>query len=249
MSIGQVEPLDYAERWLHDGLSVIASPGGFLSVEVDMSNAVSLRQRMKDNGTPVTYTHLIVQATAKALSDHPELHVLIAGYKRLNPENVDICLSVAGESAVTPVLLIKNAGNKSLMEIASEVRDGAAKVQQEDKKLHDALRRWGWLLPTGFLRRGLLRFLLKRISYCSRVSGTFQVTLVPSVDYFVPFLFNTAAVLAGGKVRDRVISVDGQIVSRPILSLTCCHSHKIWNGMNTALFLNAVKNHLERETA
>ena len=39
--------------------------------------------------------------------------------------------------------------------------------------------------------------------------------------------------------------MDGKAVVRPTMALTCCNSHKIWNGMNTALFLNCVKEKLE----
>ena len=242
---GRVERLDFAERWLHDGLRLIEFPGGLLSVEVDMSKAVAFRQRMKESGSPVTYTHLIVLAAARVLAEHPELHRLVAGTKRLTPDCVDICLSVAGDGVVTPVVLVRDAANKDLPEIAREVREGAVRAKAEDEKMRAILRRWGWLVPAGVLRRALLRFLRSRLSYCRRVSGTFQISLIPSVDLFTPFLFNTAAVLAAGRVRDRVVAVDGKAVVRPTMALTCCNSHKIWNGMNTALFLNCVKEKLE----
>jgi pyruvate dehydrogenase E2 component (dihydrolipoamide acetyltransferase) len=249
MGTGRVERLDFAERWLRDGLGVIDPPGGLITVEVDMSNAIALKRRMKEVGTPITYTHLIVHATARALTDHPELHRLVAGSKRLFPDSVDICLSLAGDAVVTPVLMIKHAGNKSLAEIAAQVRECAAEAQRQDRRLTEVLRRWGWIAPLGIVRRALLRFLLGQLWYRRRASGTFQVTVIPSVDLFAPFLFNTAAALSAGRVHDRVVPVDGRIEIRPMLVLACCIDHKVWNGMDAAKFLNGVKSNLEREIA
>jgi pyruvate dehydrogenase E2 component (dihydrolipoamide acetyltransferase) len=249
MGTGRVERLDYAERWLRDGLRVVDPPGGLVTIEVDMSNALALKRRMKETGTPITYTHLIVHATARALTEHQELHRLVAGNKRLFPDSVDICLSVAGEAVVTPVLIIKDAGNKSLAEIAAHVRECAVEAQRQDRRFAEILRRWGWIAPLGIVRRVLVRFLMGRLWYRRRASGTFQVTVISSVDLSAPFLFNTAAALGAGGVRDRVVPIDGRIEIRPMLVLACCIDHKVWNGMDAAKFLNSVKSNLEREIA
>ena len=249
MQRGRVEKLDYAERWLRDGLRVVDPPGGLLTLEVDMSDAARVKKTMQEVGAPVTYTHLIVHATARALRDAPRIHRLVAGNRRLFPDDIDICLSVAGESVVTPVLIIEGADQKSLAEIAAIIRNGAAEAQQQDQRLNNLLRRWGWLVPFGILRRALLRFFLQRLWYRRRASGTFQLSIIPSVDWCVPFLFNTAAAVGAGRVRDRAVAVNGRVEVRPTLVLTCCIDHKVWNGMEAAKFLDGVKMHLERGTA
>jgi pyruvate dehydrogenase E2 component (dihydrolipoamide acetyltransferase) len=101
-------------------------------------------------------------------------------------------------------------------------------------------------VPSGFMRRALMRYLMNQLWYRRLASGTFQITVVPTVDLFVPFLFNTAAALGAGRIRDRVVAVNGHTEIRPILPLACCFDHKVWNGMDTAKFLNAVKEELER---
>jgi pyruvate dehydrogenase E2 component (dihydrolipoamide acetyltransferase) len=244
--VEQQEKLDYAERWMRDGLSVVGRPGGFLTIEVDMSEARERRNRLKDAGTAVTYTQILVAAVGSALTKHAELHRLIAGNRRLLPDTVDICVSISGDHAVTPVLIVKDAGRKSLQTIAAELRDGAAKARAEDEQRLGAIRKWGWIVPFAFLRRLLIRSLLNQLWYRRRASGTFQVTVVSTADLFVPFLFNTAAALGVGRVQDRVVPRNGQVEIRPILELACCFDHKVWNGMDTANFLNAVKAELER---
>jgi pyruvate/2-oxoglutarate dehydrogenase complex dihydrolipoamide acyltransferase (E2) component len=166
-------------------------------------------------------------------SGHSDLHRLVAGSKRLIPNTVDLCLSIAGDGAVTPVLIIKDAGGKNLEVIADEVRARASEEQLANQRLQDKLRKWGWLLPALFLRRFLMRSLLNQLWYRRSVSGTFQLTFLPAVDLFVPFLFNTAAALSAGAVRDRVVAVNGKIELRPMLTLACCFDHK--SGMDWML--------------
>src|SRR5262245_9773910 len=114
MSLERIEKLDYSELWLSDGLRAIDPPGGFLAVEVDMSAAKILRGRMREAGTAVTYTHIVVRAVACALTKHSDLHRLVAGRKRLIPGAVDLCLSISSNNSVTPVLILKDAGRKGL---------------------------------------------------------------------------------------------------------------------------------------
>jgi pyruvate dehydrogenase E2 component (dihydrolipoamide acetyltransferase) len=68
---------------------------------------------------------------------------------------------------------------------------------------------------------------------------------VPQVDVFAPLLFNTAAALGIGRVRERVVAVDGTPAVRPMVSLTCCLDHAVWNGMDAARFLTALRRELE----
>jgi hypothetical protein len=73
-------------------------------------------------------------------------------------------------------------------------------------------------------RIGVIRFLLSRTSYRRAVSGTVQLTILGTVDQIAPFLFNTAAAIGMGEVRDRVIAVDGRPEVRPTTVLTCGRS-------------------------
>jgi pyruvate/2-oxoglutarate dehydrogenase complex dihydrolipoamide acyltransferase (E2) component len=214
-------------------------------VEVDMSQPTNLRDRMRDAGTHVTFTHILTFVVAAVLTKKPGLHRLVAGNRRLLPNTVDICVSIAGDNAVTPVLIVKDAGRKSLQTIADEFRDRAVEARAEDENRLALLRKWGWIVPFGFLRRSLIRSLLNQPWYRRQASGTFQLTVVPSVDLFVPFLFNTAAALSAGRIQDRAVARNGGIEIRPMLQLACCFNHKTWNGMDTANFLNAVKSELE----
>jgi pyruvate dehydrogenase E2 component (dihydrolipoamide acetyltransferase) len=242
----RIEKLTAAERWSRDGLRAIEHPGGVLTIDVDMSHAMASKESLNKAGNAVTYTQMLIVAVASVLTTHSALHRLIAGNRRLLPGSVDICLSISGDNALTPVLIVRDAGKKSLFEISQEVRTGAGKARSDQEERLAVLRKWGWIVPSAFLRRALIRCLMNRLWYRRLASGTFQITVVSTVDMFVPFLFNTAAALGAGRIRDRVIAVNGKSEVRPILPLACCFDHKVWNGMDTAQFLNAVKEELER---
>jgi pyruvate/2-oxoglutarate dehydrogenase complex dihydrolipoamide acyltransferase (E2) component len=246
MGQDRFERLDYAERWFRDGASVANAPGGILSSEVDMSEARVLHDAQKRSGVSVSYVHVLVRAIATVLTANPDLHQLTAGNIRLRPGTVDVCVSISTESAVTGVLVVKDAGSKTLEDISAEMRGRLDQVHGEDTAFRGLLRRWGWIVPFSLLRRAFLRWLLNRVRFRRKLSGTVQLTVIPTVDMFVPFLFNSAAVLAAGHIRERVIAVDGQPAVRPTMILTCCFDHNVWNGLDAARFLNAVKAELEK---
>ena len=243
--LNKVTTLDYAHRWLRDGLQECGRAGAFEAIEADVTVASAAIRRLKSEGTPITWTHIFVRAAAMALERNPELHQLVAGNSRLHPSTVDICLSLAGDSSVTPVLIIEDAASKDLRAIAAEVRRRTPEATEETRKMVDGLRRFGWLVPFSILRRAFIRFLLRRSWYRRKVSGTFQVSCLAQVDLFAPFLFNTAAALGVGRVRDKVVAVNGQAVVRPTVTLSCCIDHAQWNGMAAAKFLTVIREIVE----
>jgi pyruvate/2-oxoglutarate dehydrogenase complex dihydrolipoamide acyltransferase (E2) component len=241
----KITPTDYAERWLSAGLEVCGRAGGMELLDVDMTLAAETMQRFKSHGTPFTWTHLFVRATAMVLERNPDLHKLVAGNSSLRPSTVDICLSLAGDSSVTPVLIIEDAARKGLLALAAEITRRTPDATAEAQKVFGFLRRFGWLVPFAFLRRALFRSLFRNPKFRRKLSGTFQVTCVRQVDIAAPFLFNTAAALGVGRVSDRVVAFQGRAVVRPTVTLCCCLDHSQWNGMAGAQFLAGLRDVLE----
>ena len=242
------EPLDYAERWLRDGLTVLRPALSVQQIAVDMSHANEALERFRKQGIAVSSTHLLVHAAARALASNPQLHQVIAGTRRHRPDHVDIGLSVTGETFVSPVLVIENADEKSVAEIADETTRRAPEVRESDHQMIQALRLWGRLVPFGFLRRAILRTLFMSATFRRKGAGTFQVTTVP-VDWALTSSFSTAGVLVGSLVRLRVVVVDGQPAVRPMMNVTLSGDHGVWDGRAAARFLGAVKAQLEQPNA
>jgi pyruvate dehydrogenase E2 component (dihydrolipoamide acetyltransferase) len=238
------ESLDFAERWLLDGLRVLRPALSVHQSTVDMTNALARLERLRRAGVQATTTHLLVRATARALAANPGLHQIIAGTRRHRPNRVDIGLSVSGDTFVAPVLVIEGADQKSEAEIAAETTRRAPEAREADRRMLGALRRWGWLLPFGFLRRALMKCLFMSPTFRRKGAGTFQVSTVP-VDWALTSTFATAGVLVAGQVSSRVVAVDGHPAVRPMLTLTLSGDHGVWDGRAAARFLAAVKSELD----
>ena len=74
------EVLDYAERWLHDGLAVVRPSFSVIQATVDMTNANQRLDALRKQGVHATATHLLVYAaalTALACSVRPPTHTLV----------------------------------------------------------------------------------------------------------------------------------------------------------------------------
>jgi pyruvate/2-oxoglutarate dehydrogenase complex dihydrolipoamide acyltransferase (E2) component len=241
---GADESLDFAERWLRDGLHVLRPALSVLQTTVDMTNATRRLEELRRQGVQATATHLLVHAAAQALAANASVHQLIAGNRRHRPARVDIGLSVTGETFVAPVLVIEGADQKTVAEIAAETARRAPEAREADERMLRALRQWGWLVPFGFLRRTLLRLFFTSPAFRRKGAGTFQVSTVP-MDWALTSTFATAGVLIGGQVRQRVVVVDGQPAVRPVMVITLSGDHGVWDGRAAARFLSAVKSALE----
>jgi pyruvate/2-oxoglutarate dehydrogenase complex dihydrolipoamide acyltransferase (E2) component len=239
--------LDYAERWMRDGLRALRPAGvGAYQVTVDMSNALRRLDAHRRQGVLATPTHLLVRATARALAANADLHQMIAGERRHYPDRVDIGLSISGEIFVDPVLVIEGADKKTVPEIAAEIARRVPEVQQADRQMLQMLRRWGWIVPFGVLRRALLRVLFASSTFRRKGVGTFQVS-TSSVDWVFGSVFSTAGLLIGGEVRSQVIVKEGQPFVCPVMKLTLCSDHGVWDGRAASRFLVAVQTDLESE--
>ena len=242
----EYESLDYAERWLRDGLSVVRPSFSVAQTTVDMTQATGRLEELRQQGVQATSAHLLVYAAARALSANRNLHQIVAGNTRHHPTHVDIGLSITGESFVAPVLVIERAEEKSVADIVHEVATRAPEVRRADQEMQRLLRNWGWLAPFGFIRRAILRILFRRSTFRRKGVGTFQVSTVPA-DWALSSVFSTAGVLIGGQTRMRVIAVDGQAEVRPTMMLTLCGDHGVWDGRASVRVLAAVKSELEGE--
>src|SRR5262249_4707030 len=144
-----VSKVDFAQRWLRDGLRVIEPPGGICSLSIDMSACARQIDELRQQGLAMTWAPIAVYAAAKALSRHPELHRLTGANQQISGGPVDICLSIAGDAVVTPVVIVENAGEKELIQIWKEIREKTPRARADDERLQLLLRRWGWILPFG----------------------------------------------------------------------------------------------------
>lgn len=188
-----------------------------VTVEVRMDAAEQFRGRLKDAGTPVSVTALLVKASAQALSRFPQLNAsLREGGVVIHPEiNIGI-VTRREEGLLVPVL--RGCGGLSLAEVANR------SAQLVEKARH------GQLSDTE----------LTGGTFAISNLGMFGVH-----SFVALILPPMAAVLATGAVRDGVVAQDGRPVVARLLALTLSADHRLVDGVYAAEFLQDVKQLLE----
>ena len=201
-----------AERTTQSWTSV---PHFFVTREVDAGGLVQERERLtptieQARGVRPTYTDLLIALVARVLTQHPRMYATWAGEGVcLNPE-VNIGVAMAVKDGVVSTV-IRRAATLDLGEIA---------VQQKNL---------GELARAGRLRP-------------SDISGaTFTVSNLGmyGVDAFSAIIpAPQAAILAIGRIADRVVPVKGLPAVRPMMTLTLSCDHRVVDGARAGAFLN-----------
>jgi pyruvate dehydrogenase E2 component (dihydrolipoamide acetyltransferase) len=208
-----------AERMTHSWTTV---PHFYLVREVDASMLIEWRKRVvpgieKRTGIKPTFTDLLVKLIGFTLRDHPRLNASWAdGNIQWNAEiNVGIAVAT-DEGLIVPVA--RNADSASLSEITTQRADLIARARQ------------GKLRPADIS------------------GGTFTLTNLGmyNVDAF-DAVINTpqAAILSVGRIAERVVPVDGEVVIRPMLVMTLSLDHRVVDGARAAQFLDDLANLVE----
>jgi len=197
-------------------LSARTAPQTTITMEVDMSKAVKLREKAQ-----ASYTDMLVKAVAKALAEHPIINSTLEDEKIKIFADVNVGVAVATERGLI-VPVIHNADKKTLEEIASKLKELVEKTKQ------------------GKLTKEEL------------TDGTFTITNLGmyGVDVFTPIVNPPeTAILGVGRVVERPVVVDGQIVVRPMMHLSLTFDHRVVDGAPAAEFLQKVKQKMEKPNA
>ncbi|HLX39423.1 MAG TPA: dihydrolipoamide acetyltransferase family protein [Ktedonobacteraceae bacterium] len=193
-------------------------PHFYLVREVNASRLIAWRaQLLKRVTEKVTYTDLLVKIVAAALHIHPRLNTSWSEGKILIKEAIHIGLAVAVEEGLV-VPVIHQADTLSLGEIARRRIDVVARAQS------------GRLRPQDIN------------------DGTFTISNLGmyNVDAFNAIINQPqAAILAVGRIAERVVPVNGQPAVQPVMVLTLSCDHRAVDGARGAQFLDTVATLIE----
>jgi pyruvate dehydrogenase E2 component (dihydrolipoamide acetyltransferase) len=191
------------------------APAFQISMSADMTRTLALRERVRDEG--VTVTDVLTKLAAVALLRHRELNAHFADDEvRIFP-TANVGLAVATERGLI-VPVIHECERKSLVQIAA---DRGALVQRA--------------------REG-------KLSAEDLEGGTFTISNLGmyGVEQFIAVLNPPqAAILAVGASEERPVAENGELVVRPMMSLTLTCDHRAVDGAKAAEFLREVKTLLE----
>lgn len=194
-------------------------PHFFLMREVDATRLDGWRESVR--GRPghegVTHTDLLVKLCAAALREHPGVNATWreAAPVRLDEVNVGVAVAVE-DGLVVPV--VHGADGLALDEIAGRRAELVAAARERRLRPEDV------------------------------AGGTFTISNLGmfGVDAFVAIVnAPQAAILAVGRIADRVIAVAGEPVVRPTLVLTLSFDHRVVDGARGAEFLDTLASLVE----
>jgi len=201
-------------------------PHFYLVRDVDASALVELRGRItplivKTSGVKPTYTDLLVKLIAHTLREHPRVNASwIENSIKLNDEvNVGIATAIE-DGLIVPV--VHRVDMLSIGEIATRRQDLVERASVNKLKPADI---------TG---------------------GTFTLTNLGmyGIDAFNAII-NTpqAAILATGRIAERVVAMNSQPAVRPMMTLTLSCDHRVVDGARAAQFLDALANLIQEPWA
>lgn len=197
-------------------------PQFFVSRDVDADALVSLRTRLTassqaDSGVDVTYTDILVAVVARVLRNHSRLNASwIEGAVRYH-DVVNVGIATAVEQGVV-VPVIQAADRVPVREIARQRLELIERAKM------------GRLRPADI------------------AGGTFTISNLGMYDVQAfTAIVNApqAAVLAVGRIADRVVVRDGVPAVRPQMTLTLTCDHRVADGARAAAFLNDLAESLE----
>jgi len=198
------------------------TPHFYLSAEVDTQELRKTRNRLipiieSKTGIRLTLTDLIIKMAAKALEDNPSLNCsYVDGAVKLF-KRIDIGLVTAVEGGLV-VPVIRRADKKSLAEIAQARAELVQKARE----------------------RTLSKEEMKGSTFTISNMGMFEI------DQFSAILQPPeAAILAVGRIADKPVVRNGEILIRPMMTLTLSIDHRVLDGAMGAQFLQSLKNYIE----
>jgi pyruvate/2-oxoglutarate dehydrogenase complex dihydrolipoamide acyltransferase (E2) component len=207
---------------MHKSLSISAQ----LTVmgEFDMTKVVKLRKDLvakeEKLGTRITYTDLMVKAAAKLLQEFPLINASLIDDEIKVWDDINVAIAVAvDDGLIVPV--VKNADQKSLVEISKTVKTIAKKARSRE------------LAPEEVQ------------------GGTFTITNLGAMGggyRFETIIINQpeSAILGTGGITDRAVVRDGKVVVRPIMTYYMTYDHRVLTGAVIAAFIKALDDMLQK---
>jgi pyruvate dehydrogenase E2 component (dihydrolipoamide acetyltransferase) len=191
--------------------------------EADVTALWGIKEKEKKNaekkGIKLTILPFIIKAVIAGLKEHPYLNA------SLDDENEEIILKKyfnIGVATDTPeglmVPVVKNADDKSILQLAEELTRLAEKARN------------------------------RTIDLADMKGGTFTITNYGAVGgmYGTPIINHPeVAILGVGRMKETPVVMDGKVETRKMLFLSLSFDHRVVDGAEAARFLNMIIARLE----
>ncbi len=215
------EPISEMRRTIAKRLvtSLGPIPHFFLTTDIEMDRAAEMRGAIKElePDLKISVNDIIIKVAAAALLQHPQVNASFQEKAVRYYDHADIGVAVAIEDGlITPI--VRSADQKSLSEIAGEVRDLAERAR--NRKLR----------PEEFM------------------GATFSISNLGmfGIDEFTAVINPPeGAILAVGAMAPKPVVRNNEVVVRQMMRVTMSCDHRVIDGATGAKFLQTFKKILE----
>ena len=225
----EVVEMDRIRKLIADNMvmSKQVSPHVTSIVEADVTNLVIWRNKQKEAfqkkyGEKLTFMPMFVQATAKALRDYPGVNASVSGSSLILRKNVNIGMAVALPSGNLIVPVIKQADQKNLVGLASDINSLADQARKNKLSPEDIQ------------------------------GGTFTITNFGSFKNAIgtPIINQPqVAILATGTIEKKPAVIEtptGDVIAiRHKMFLSLSYDHRVVDGALGGFFLRKIADYLE----
>jgi len=200
------------------GESKFSAPHFYLTMDIDMDNAIAARNSINDVApVKISFNDIIIKAVASALKKNPTINSSWLEDRIRYNEHVNIGVAVAVEDGLL-VPVVRFADGKSLSQISTEVKDYA--VRARDKKLQPE----DWEGST---------FTISNLG----MFGIEEFTAIINPP--------DACILAIGGTKQVPVVKNRQVVPGNVMKVTLSCDHRVVDGVAGSKFLQDFKNYME----
>jgi pyruvate dehydrogenase E2 component (dihydrolipoamide acetyltransferase) len=227
------------------------------TLDIDVTEARKYIDRKREEGVKLTMVHATIAVLARAVAfDVPEMNCFIRRGAVVGRDHLDVMVpvQVGGDTGVTAAI-VRNAHARPVSDIAAEIRDKAARSRrgEEIKAARNkyVLNRIPWPLRRPVFR--LLKWItvdmgieVKKLGLSAHSFGSFVVSDIGSfgLNTGMTALMPAAkvpCVVVLGKIEEKPVVRNGEIVVRTILPLTGTFDHRIVDGMQIGKLARGIK--------
>ena len=198
--------------------SLFTAPHFYLTLDIDMDNAIAARKAVIDySGQKISFNDIVVKATAKALKKHPQINSSWLGDRIRYNKHVHVGVAIAVEDGLV-VPAVHFADQKSMQDISAEVKDYAIRAKS------------------------------KKLAPDEMVGSTFTISnlgMYGLTEFTAIINTPNSCILAVGGIQQIPVVKKGQVVPGNVMKVTLSCDHRVVDGAMGAEFLQTLKQIVE----
>lgn len=205
------------------GQSNAEIPHFYLTIDLDMANAVAMRTQLKAAlpDVKISYNDMVILAVAKALQKHPEVNAYWDGETIVRRGDIHVGMAVAVEEGLI-VPPVRHTEQRTLSEVAGITRGLGTRAR--DKTLRPEEMTGSTFTVSNLGMFGIEQFL---------------AVINPG----------EGAILAVGAIRDEAVVVGGELEPGKRMRVNLACDHRVMDGAVGAQFLVTLRGYLEQPLA